>query len=68
MGGAFQFPPLREGRLLFSSLIEWFQCPFQFPPLREGRPVVETVSVFRGQFQFPPLREGRLISFVNFVK
>ena len=36
---AFQFPPLREGRL-FSGVSKGAMSIFQFPPLREGRPVL----------------------------
>ena len=57
-GDAFQFTPLREGRLQW---LVYTQCirKFQFTPLREGRRVSRSQTRKRRKFQFTPLREGR---------
>ena len=55
---AFQFTPLREGRLSRSAAIAQ-RSAFQFTPLREGRPARTAKSATPCAFQFTPLREGR---------
>ena len=55
---AFQFTPLREGRLV-PSLARYCGLIFQFTPLREGRRKCTPNSCYSVRFQFTPLREGR---------
>ena len=64
---AFQFTPLREGRLPLVSLFP-LKNLFQFTPLREGRLTLPVGEWNLSLFQFTPLREGRRIDLITSAK